>query len=60
MIRSILVPLDGSPVSERAIPLALSIARHHAARVAFVYVNVPISPVHTNGAPLIDPRFDIE
>ncbi len=38
MIRTILVPLDGSPLGDRAIPLAVRVARYHGARIALVTV----------------------
>jgi nucleotide-binding universal stress UspA family protein len=39
MYRSLLVPLDGSPFAEQALPLALSIARRAAAEVKLVNVH---------------------
>lgn len=39
--RSLLVPLDGSPFSEHAIPMALAIARRSGASVRLVHVHVP-------------------
>ena len=41
MIRSILVPLDGSPFAEHALPVALGIARRSRARIHLVQVHVP-------------------
>jgi nucleotide-binding universal stress UspA family protein len=41
MIRSILVPLDGSPFSEQALPLAVTIARLYQAEFRLVLVHVP-------------------
>jgi nucleotide-binding universal stress UspA family protein len=40
-IRSILLPLDGSPLSEQAVPMALAIARASGARVHAVHLYVP-------------------
>jgi nucleotide-binding universal stress UspA family protein len=39
MLRSLLVPLDGSPFAEHALPLALSIARRTEAELQLVYVH---------------------
>lgn len=39
MFRSILVPLDGSPLSERALPLAVGIARNTHAALHLVHVH---------------------
>jgi nucleotide-binding universal stress UspA family protein len=39
MLRSLLVPLDGSPFAEHALPLALSIARRAEAELQLVYVH---------------------
>jgi nucleotide-binding universal stress UspA family protein len=41
MYRSILVPLDGSPFAEHALPLALNIARLAEARLEVVQVHAP-------------------
>jgi nucleotide-binding universal stress UspA family protein len=41
MFRTILVPLDGAPFGEHAVPLAASIARRTGAALHFVYVHVP-------------------
>jgi nucleotide-binding universal stress UspA family protein len=41
MYRSLLVPLDGSPFSEHALPLALSIARRAEATVHLLHVHPP-------------------
>lgn len=38
MIRNILVPLDGSSLGDRAIPLAVRVARFHGAKLALVTV----------------------
>ena len=47
MFRSVLVPLDGSPFSEQALPLAQLIGRGAGARLHLGHVHVPDS--HTNG-----------
>jgi nucleotide-binding universal stress UspA family protein len=46
MYRSLLVPLDGSPFGEQALPLALSIARHAKASVQLVHVHVPLATLY--------------
>lgn len=51
MIRIILVPLDGSDLSERAIPTAVDIARRASARLHLVRVHVP-PPVYVDGTDL--------
>lgn len=49
MYRSILVPLDGSPLSERALPLARDLARATGARLGLVQVAWTTEPVsHSN------------
>jgi nucleotide-binding universal stress UspA family protein len=47
MYHSILVPLDGSPFSEHALPYALDIARRTAAQIHLAHVYV-IPPVETD------------
>ena len=52
-IRSILVPLDGSPVAEQTIPLALEIARVARSKVRLVLVHQrPPPPFYEEGAQL--------
>lgn len=45
MLRSILVPLDGSPLAERALPIALDIGRRTGASVHLVRAHVPLAIV---------------
>jgi nucleotide-binding universal stress UspA family protein len=54
MYRSILVPLDGSPFGEHALPFALSLARRAGARVHLVHVHTPLRALYAEGAPYID------
>jgi nucleotide-binding universal stress UspA family protein len=49
MIRSILVPLDGSAFGEHALPLALSVARRAGAALQLVHVHVPPAPLYSEG-----------
>jgi nucleotide-binding universal stress UspA family protein len=54
MIRSILVPLDGSPFAEQALPLALSLARRANATVHLARVHQPADVVLPEGVILHD------
>jgi nucleotide-binding universal stress UspA family protein len=56
MFRSLLVPLDGSPFSEHALPFALSIAKHAGAAVQLVHVHVPL--VYVSGIDVLDSGAD--
>jgi nucleotide-binding universal stress UspA family protein len=60
MFKSILVPVDGSPFSEHAVPMALSIARRAEAAVHFVYVHSPLASVYPEAFPLNEESFDFE
>jgi len=53
MYRSILVPLDGSPFAERALPAALSLARRSSGRVDLVLVHCAFLYVETVDSGLI-------
>lgn len=59
-MRAILVPIDGSSLSETALPVAFAIARRlSASRVETVSViPPPIDPLRGGGAPVRDTRFD--
>jgi nucleotide-binding universal stress UspA family protein len=46
MFRSVLVPLDGSPFSESALPLAIAIARRAQAGLHVATVYLPIAPMY--------------
>jgi nucleotide-binding universal stress UspA family protein len=52
MVRSILVPLDGSAVSERALPLAVSLARRLNAAIQLVHVHAPLWGASPDSDPL--------
>lgn len=54
----ILVPLDGSPLGQEVLPLALALGRRHGCAVELVHVHVP--PPMPARAPHVDPRFDRE
>jgi nucleotide-binding universal stress UspA family protein len=60
MLRSIMTPLDGSPFSEQAIPMALRIAERENARIELVLVHEAVPPYLVQGAPVLDPRLDNE
>jgi nucleotide-binding universal stress UspA family protein len=55
MFRSLLVPLDGSPGAEQALPFALSIARRAGAALNLVTVQVPFPPTYEGRTPVKNP-----
>ncbi|HLU26580.1 MAG TPA: universal stress protein [Longimicrobiales bacterium] len=62
MYRSILLPLDGSPFGEHAMPLAVGIARRAGAVVQAVHVHLPIgvTPIGHTPAPNMVQRLEAE
>src|SRR5258708_29252234 len=54
MYRSLLVPLDGSPFGEQALPYALSIARRAGATVQLLNVLTPIASLYAEAPLFID------
>src|SRR5262245_60869708 len=59
MYRSILVPLDGSPLSEHALPLAQDLARLSGAALHLAHVHIPSTALlYTEDLPLSDTRQD--
>ncbi|HZT83669.1 MAG TPA: universal stress protein [Gemmataceae bacterium] len=58
MIRSVFVPLDGSPFGEHALPLALAVARRAGASLEVALVHVPPTPAYAPGAPPLDYSLD--
>jgi nucleotide-binding universal stress UspA family protein len=56
MLRSILVPLDGSPFAEHALPLAIHLAKRAAAVLHLVQVHVPVLAIESVN--LLDDRLD--
>lgn len=59
MYRTIMVPLDDSPLGERALPLALDLAWRTGANLHLVHVHLPIiSPVYSPEVPIIHPQLD--
>ncbi|MBX0329947.1 universal stress protein [Oscillochloris sp. ZM17-4] len=58
-MKTILVPLDGSPFSEHALPAAIAIARRRAMRLALVHVHqIVASNLSPAGVPFFDPSVD--
>jgi nucleotide-binding universal stress UspA family protein len=57
MYRSLLVPLDGSPFGEQALPLALSLARRAGAALHLVHVLAPVPALYAE-ALLAAPGLD--
>src|SRR5262245_48977892 len=53
MVRSIMVPLDGSTFSEHALPLALSVARRANAGVCLMHVHAPLAEATLEGIPIL-------
>ena len=60
MLRLIVIPLDGSPFSEQALPLATRIAERQRAELELVHAYETIVPYLTQGAPPFDPALDME
>jgi nucleotide-binding universal stress UspA family protein len=59
MPRQIMVPLDGSPFSEHALPVALDLARRTGARLHIAHVHeAPVAQVYPDGLPIFDERWD--
>jgi len=59
-MKTILVPLDGSPFSEHALPAALAIARTGAAHLDLVHVHqVVTQTLSPASAPFFDPEIDM-
>jgi nucleotide-binding universal stress UspA family protein len=58
MYRTILVPLDGSPFGEHALPLALALARRAGARLHLIHVHSPLAAVYVEGVGFLDQSLD--
>ena len=50
-IRTLLVPLDGSPFAERVLPLAVEIARQSGAELRIVHVDSTLAQGYAHGGP---------
>lgn len=60
MYRSILVPVDGSKLAERAVAVAVPIAETHGARLVLLHAHEQVlSLVAGGGAPVRDPALDL-
>ena len=57
MYHSILVPLDGSPAGEQALPLACSIAQQTSATLHLVHVHTLNDGIYIEGMPVIDDQL---
>jgi nucleotide-binding universal stress UspA family protein len=53
---AIFVPLDGSDLAERAVPVAAELARKSGAALRLVHVHVPMptEPIYVEGLPVVD------
>ncbi len=60
MIRSILVPLDGSTFGEHALPLALSLARRSGGVLRLVHVYAPLGSTYAEAAVAFDSGLERE
>jgi nucleotide-binding universal stress UspA family protein len=60
MIRSILVPLDGSEFGEGALPLAMTIARRANATVHVIHVHVPMATMYAETLVSMESTLDPE
>jgi nucleotide-binding universal stress UspA family protein len=58
MYQSILVPLDGSPFGEHALPLAASIAQRARARLTLAHVHEPAATLYGEGAIILSDELD--
>jgi nucleotide-binding universal stress UspA family protein len=58
MLHSILVPLDGSPFGEHALPWALSLAERAQIPIRLVHVHVPLAAVYAENRPGCESTFD--
>jgi len=58
MFRTILIPLDGSPFGEQALPMALTIARRAGAALEVIHAHVPDDPKHPDWYMPIEQRSD--
>jgi nucleotide-binding universal stress UspA family protein len=54
MLRSIVVPLDGSAFSEHALPLACSLARQSGAILHLLHIHQPPPPIPAAGFEMVD------
>lgn len=60
MYRTILVPLDGSPFGEAALPLALNLARRAGAMLQLVHVMPPMGTIYSEAPLYLDSTLEQE
>ncbi len=58
MYRSLMVPLDGSPFAEHALPFAASIARRTGAALQIVQAHVPVASLYSGSELVADLTLD--
>src|SRR4051812_31023159 len=58
MYRSLLVPLDGSPFGEHALPLALTLAKRCGAEIHLVHVMPPLAAIYSETPLFIDDNLE--
>lgn len=58
MYHTILIPLDGSPFSEHALPFALTIAQYTDARICLGHVHSQAATMAVDGIPVVDPQTE--
>jgi nucleotide-binding universal stress UspA family protein len=58
MYKNILVPLDGSPFGEHALPWAIKIARRSGASLTLLHVHTPLAAVYLEGAAFLDNELE--
>lgn len=61
MLKHIIIPLDGSPFGEQALPTARQLAERDGAEMELVHVYDAVAPYRfVHGAPVFDTRYDEE
>jgi nucleotide-binding universal stress UspA family protein len=60
MYRTLLVPLDGSPFAEQALPWAVSIARRANAALRIVHVHTPVAALVADSALAVASSLDVQ
>jgi nucleotide-binding universal stress UspA family protein len=59
MYQRLMVPLDGSPLSEAALPAACALAQQSGAAIRLAHVHMPdaLNPIYVEGLPVIDQQL---
>jgi len=60
MLKTILVPLDGSPLAERALPFAAGLAQQLSAKVLLVRASVDVNEVNLSHGELLEATSSLE